>query len=184
MAEYIDREKVMAEINRIGGHNLCGWDTIGVKALIDRQPTEDVVPRSEYDAVVSAVDNSTKEFLKLHDAYQSQKRKLDEYKKFIGEIRVTGENHAVIIDTEHTEYIDKRVAEGFKNMAVKQAKQEVAREILGNLSSHTSIGIRHLKELMAECDNAENKAWLEGKISELCNLEKIISEFEKKYIGE
>ena len=47
MARYIDADKVMEEIVRIGGHNLCGWDTIGVKALIDRQPTADVVPRAE-----------------------------------------------------------------------------------------------------------------------------------------
>lgn len=43
MAEYIEREALMNEIHRIGGHNLCGWDTIGVKALVDRQPTADVV---------------------------------------------------------------------------------------------------------------------------------------------
>jgi hypothetical protein len=43
MSRYIDAEKVMEEINRIGGHNLCEWETIGVKALIDRQPTADVV---------------------------------------------------------------------------------------------------------------------------------------------
>jgi hypothetical protein len=43
MSRYIDAEKVMGEINRIGGHNLCEWETIGVKALIDRQPTADVV---------------------------------------------------------------------------------------------------------------------------------------------
>ena len=43
MARYIDADKVMEEIKRIGGHNLCGWSTIGVKALIDRQPTADVV---------------------------------------------------------------------------------------------------------------------------------------------
>lgn len=43
MARYIDADKVMEEINRIGGHNLCEWETIGVKALIDRQPTADVV---------------------------------------------------------------------------------------------------------------------------------------------
>ena len=43
MARYIDADKVMEEINRIGGHNLCGWSTIGVKALIDRQQTADVV---------------------------------------------------------------------------------------------------------------------------------------------
>ena len=43
MAEYIEREKLMAEIYRIGGHNLCGWETIGVKALVERQPNADVV---------------------------------------------------------------------------------------------------------------------------------------------
>ena len=47
MARYIDADKVMEEINRIGGHNLCEWETIGVKALIDRQPTVDVAPKSE-----------------------------------------------------------------------------------------------------------------------------------------
>lgn len=47
MARYIDAEKVMEEIARIGGHNFCKWHTIGVKALIDRQPTADVAPRSE-----------------------------------------------------------------------------------------------------------------------------------------
>lgn len=40
----IDADKVMKEIARIGGHNLCEWETIGVKALIDRQPTIDAVP--------------------------------------------------------------------------------------------------------------------------------------------
>ena len=47
MPRYIDADKVMEEINRIGGHNLCEWETIGVKALIDRQPTADVAPKSE-----------------------------------------------------------------------------------------------------------------------------------------
>ena len=37
----------------------------------------DVVPKSEYDAVVSAVDNSTQEFLRLHDDYQEAKRDVD-----------------------------------------------------------------------------------------------------------
>ena len=50
MPRYIDADKVMDEINRIGGHNLCEWETIGVKALIDRQPTADVVPKSEEGA--------------------------------------------------------------------------------------------------------------------------------------
>lgn len=47
MARYIDADKTMEEIDRIGGHNLCEWETLGVKALIDRQPTADVAPKSE-----------------------------------------------------------------------------------------------------------------------------------------
>jgi hypothetical protein len=49
MARYIDADKVMEEIEQIGGHNLCEWQTIGVKALIDRQPTVDVEPKSEFE---------------------------------------------------------------------------------------------------------------------------------------
>lgn len=51
------------------------WKTAVTNGWNNR--AEDVVPRSEYDAVVSAVDNSTKEFLKLHDAYQNQKREFE-----------------------------------------------------------------------------------------------------------
>lgn len=48
--------------------------------LLNNIPTADVVPKSEYDAVVSALDNSTKEFLKLHDDYQESKREIDKWK--------------------------------------------------------------------------------------------------------
>lgn len=51
---------------------------------IDELPRADVVPKSEYDAVVNAVDNSTKEFLKLHDAYQDLKRDYDILNSLIG----------------------------------------------------------------------------------------------------
>lgn len=31
----------------MGGHDLCEWSTLGVKALIERQPTADVSSRAE-----------------------------------------------------------------------------------------------------------------------------------------
>lgn len=49
MPKYIDADKVMEEIASMGGHNLCEWSTLGVKALIDRQPTADVAPRAEVE---------------------------------------------------------------------------------------------------------------------------------------
>ena len=53
----IDADKVMEEINRIGGHNLCEWETIGVKALIGSQDTLDVVPREEVDRLRHILDS-------------------------------------------------------------------------------------------------------------------------------
>lgn len=41
--------------------------------LEEGETLADVVPKREYDAV----DNSTKEFLKLHDAYQEQKKEIE-----------------------------------------------------------------------------------------------------------
>lgn len=41
--EYIDREKIAAEARGLSTHLLNEWDTIGVLALIDRQPAADVV---------------------------------------------------------------------------------------------------------------------------------------------
>ena len=56
MARYIDADKAMEEVNQIGGHNLCDWSTIGVKALIDRQPTADVVPKSEVEKIFEEIE--------------------------------------------------------------------------------------------------------------------------------
>lgn len=56
MPRYIDADKVMEEINRIGGHNLCEWDTLGVKALICRQDTIDVVPRAEVSRIFEELE--------------------------------------------------------------------------------------------------------------------------------
>lgn len=99
----------MSECKKCYHYNVCDEEIgYGRAECPEFISTEDVVPRSEVEEL---------------------QKKLDEYKKFVGEIRVTSENHAVIMDTEHTEYIDKRVAEGFKKMAVHKAKQDVAREI-------------------------------------------------------
>lgn len=44
MAEYIDREKIAAEVRELSTHVLNEWDTMGVLALIDRQSAVDVAP--------------------------------------------------------------------------------------------------------------------------------------------
>lgn len=57
MARYIDADALMEEIHRIGGHNLCEWHTIGVKALVDRQPTADVAPMAEVERLQRILDS-------------------------------------------------------------------------------------------------------------------------------
>lgn len=53
MARYIDADKAMEEVSL---HSLCDWSTLGVKALIDKQPTADVVPRAEVERLQKALD--------------------------------------------------------------------------------------------------------------------------------
>ena len=84
--------------------------------IIDLTPTSDVVPKSEYDAVVKSVDNSTKEFLKLHDDYQKQKVETDKWKQlFYDAKKVIGENAQRGLEVTLEE--------------IEKAKAEAAREI-------------------------------------------------------
>lgn len=161
MPNYIDKDKLIRDLI----DNRSFYPAI-VKRAIENAPTEDVVPRSEYDDLLFQFKELDIECSRL----EKVEKKLDEYKKFVGEIRVTNENHAVIIDTEHTEYIDKRVAEGLKNLAVKQAKREVAREIFEELAevfkTHENYCKYDICELLYE------------------DLSTGICELQKKYIGE
>lgn len=78
MARYIDADRLMTKIHELYVQpNIELWQVV---KCVGNSPTADVVLKREYDAVVSAVDNSTKEFLKLHDAYQDAKREVEEYK--------------------------------------------------------------------------------------------------------
>ena len=78
MDKYTKRENACMMFNRF--YHMC--ETKEQKSLVlDMKQAfleiapADVVPKCDYDAVVSAVDNSTKEFLKLHDDYQKAIRK-------------------------------------------------------------------------------------------------------------
>ena len=112
MPRYIDADKVMEEIERIGGHNLCEWETIGVKALIDRQPTADVAPRSEVERLVDkwigaeGLTNDEKS-LRLIEALKDEAHRYEryyfnhEYDKMIAEAKAE-------VAREIFEEIDKR----------------------------------------------------------------------------
>jgi hypothetical protein len=67
---------------------------------------------------------------------------------------------------------------------VEKAKQEVAKEIFGELLGFTSSGIRWLKEMINETEDEEYKVHFMGRLGELCNFETVLTEKQKKYIGE
>jgi hypothetical protein len=118
MSRYIDADKVMEEIDRIGGHNLCEWETIGVKALIDRQPTADVVPKSEVDR-----------------AYERgfERGKKDNVCGFSAEeIAQKAENIAIELEAMRT------AANSYK-MHYENARAEVAREIFEEIEKELNF---------------------------------------------
>ena len=49
MTDYISREKIKEEVQRLSSHWLNEWDSLGVLALIDRQPAADVVPKDFHE---------------------------------------------------------------------------------------------------------------------------------------
>lgn len=68
MARYINADKFIAELEQEKtaalefGDGVAAYEIEHTMNLISMQPTADVVPKSEVEALVSAVDNSTKEF--------------------------------------------------------------------------------------------------------------------------
>ena len=91
MARYIDADYIIEQLENIlrlspdneSDDPKVNGIIIGLKgtiSIVERIQTADVVPKSEYDAVVNAVDNSTQEFLKLHDEYQKQKIEIEALK--------------------------------------------------------------------------------------------------------
>ena len=115
MERYIDADKAMEEIERIGGHNLCDWSTLGVKALIDRQPTADVVPKTEYDALVEENES-------LEIELENMRRNLGDAREGWNDAECKVEELKAII-ADHVA-CEERLEELYSN-----AKADVAREI-------------------------------------------------------
>ena len=155
MARYIDADKFIAELEQEKTVALEFEDGVAVYEiehtmnLIGMQPTADVVPKREYDAVVSAVDNSTKEFLKLHDDYQEAKCELEELKK--DRYQVLPDGRLELLPRSDVKALKKEVemlqgalkAEERHNeltmemaqKALQTAKADVAREIFEEIES-------------------------------------------------
>ena len=81
MDEYIKKSEAVDVIVKYP-YDIAGKTATAIK-MIEDLPRADVVPKSEYDAVVSAVDNSTKEFLKLHDEYQGANAEIERLKHIL-----------------------------------------------------------------------------------------------------
>lgn len=81
MARYYEEIALIEFVKKYTPH-INGETTMEcVERAIRNAPTAEVVPKSEYDAVVSALDNSTQEFLKLHDDYQEAKREVEKLRE-------------------------------------------------------------------------------------------------------
>ena len=112
MARYIDADKAMEEINRIGGHNLCEWGTLGVKALIDRQPTADAVPKSEVEELNRECESLGKTVNEASELIRKLKGKVEEAKSGVAreifeEIEKTFIDSSVLPDCVRLVDIDK-----------------------------------------------------------------------------
>lgn len=148
MSRYIDANKLIANLEKIeqelvyadGRENyLFAHGTLtGVRKAITytkAQLTEDVVPSSEVEEL---------------------QKKLNDYERVVGKLSFTVDGVATLLIGEKVEYIDKRVAEGLKNMAVKQAKQKVARELIKEIRNAWETTY-YEQEFEEKLDNIEKR---------------------------
>ena len=157
--------------------------------VIDSIPTADVVPKSEYDAVVSAVDNSTKEFLKLHDDYQEAKREID---KWMGRCREWHEaaelkqQRIAELEAEVERLEGELIVESTRRKnavdAYHEARQKVAREIFEEIEQKNKDEMELNNKAMVNCFH--NEEWRNRSSSRNTALREIyvfISALKKKY---
>ena len=198
MAEYIDREKLKERLQEFSNWCRDGRKQ-GVDFVLDcplpDMPTEDVVPRKEVNDLeykLIGVMHSVDKWLECDELNQDEvnraitmrektlniveelQKKLNDYERVVGKLSFTVDGVATLLIGENVEYIDKRVADGFKNLAVKQAKQEVAREIFEEIEKLTEMysvpkEYRNLDFVVNSCENS---------------LKNSYAELKKKYIGE
>lgn len=136
MARYIDADALNLDIDLSKGSTVLDFALAVIKS-VKEAPTADVVPKSEYDAVVSAVDNSTKEFLKLHDKYQEQKSVVE---------RLQGQvNRLKKYDEERDIALHARLIAETREKVVREIFEEIERNSSYCVASHNGEEIYETK---------------------------------------
>lgn len=90
----------------------------------------------EIDALINAVDNSTKEFLKLHDAYQKQKVEIEALKIANEKMySATEETKAEVIE-EYRQRVNKKMGK-HTHLLGKEYVQRILREVAKEMKGGT-----------------------------------------------
>ena len=111
-------------------------------------------------------------------------KRINDYERVVGKLSFTVDGVPILIIGENVEYIQKELANGFKYIAVKKAKQEVAREIFKKIEKNTIQAIKKLKDTKEGVTDQNLRNYINGKIGEVENTQTFIAELKKKYIGE
>ena len=186
MARYIDADKLLEVLNE----ELMYESTIhteeheeylkkGLRVAIydvKRFPTADVVPKSEYEAVVSAVDNSTQEFLKLHDVYQEQKAEIERLEEELSKANADVKNYMKVAEYQQSLSV-KRYHE------IKRLKEDIER--LEEINERDVENIQLAKaevarEIFEEIEKLIGRYWNENYYG-MAGLEADLYEFKQKY---
>lgn len=181
MARYIDADELirLIEIDALCQKYFIKRD---VFASIKAINTADVVPKSEYEAVVSAIDNSTKEFLKLHDDYQKQKSEVDKLNYTLLGVMLSVDKWLEGEELEQDE-VNRAITMREKTLQIiENTKSDVAREIFWELKESVASKIpMHISLFFKDQKNYED-GFREGQTNALLDVLMTIDELEKKHI--
>ena len=133
-----------------------------IKALREK-PSRD--NRKFLDEVADCVEMLQNAIFALNEEWTAQNAEIERYEKTVGKLAINKDGIAIgTLNGKQTEYIQKSVAEVFRNMAVNRAKAEAVKEFAERLkqemedfarmdfrgSTYFCVGLHHIDNLVKE----------------------------------
>jgi cob(I)alamin adenosyltransferase len=101
--------------------------------LINRQ-------KETIEQLKTALFKCGEEMAEMQETINRQKAEIERYEKTVGKLAINKDGIVIgTLDGKETEYIQKSVAEVFRNMAVNRAKTEAVKEFAERLKAHAYL---------------------------------------------
>jgi regulator of replication initiation timing len=177
MSRYVDAEALKTDILKKYKQNWevpCSYEdriiqrvVTDLRVLIEQNTPADVVPKSEADNLIKVIDNTTQQFLELHDFYQNAKSEVARLEQDVTRLvqenetlKDSNEHLAVMFEETKIELEAMRGAANSYKMHYENLAREIFEEIESIINEPFAVGfnlLAPLKQALGEYNNGIRK---------------------------